>query len=369
MATNHRIRFMGNNRAELTAGTQSSEDASYPFSNTQDYQRSKYWAQTGYFNVTGSNQVIYINDGSDKSANVVIGEYTTRASLATAIQTALNGVSSNWTVSFSDTTGYFTVDRSSGTKTLRVSQTTNAIWDLIGFTGSTDITAGQADAKRYHQEEHVIWDFGAAVDCSFFAAIGTTGSDFAPSEAGTFTIEANNVNDFSSPPLSETLTRSHYGLLHFMAATDTTYRFWKFKMVDRENPSNETGLPISNFYLGDYTTMTQTNVARGFQKQIIDRSSKLTSIGGQQYYNEKDKFITFSNLSIQYLTETERYALETFFHRKGISTPFYMSMDPTLCITSEIEDLTRLVRFDTPAQLTHVFKDRYSISFTASEVI
>jgi len=367
---NHRIRFMINNRAEDTLGSFSSEDTLYPFTNTQSKIRQTYWLQTGYFNVTASNQVIYFNDGADKSVNIPIAEYTDRTVFVAAIMTALNSVSSNWMSSYVSYSGYIKIERSSGTGILRVSQTINSIWNLIGFTGSTDITAGKADAKRWHEKEFVKWDFGTSVSCTFFAGIYKAGKDFPLTQSGTYRLQANNIDDFTSPPLDELMTTTEDGLFHVMDAEDTNYRFWLFTLIDNENPLNETGLPISHIYLGDHRTMSTTNVQRGFSKSIVDPTKRQTSIGGQEYFDLKTKYFTYSNMSVIQLTETERLEIETIFDRVGISEPFYLSVDPKLCITSRLNDMTRLVRWDGKAPtFQQLFLTRFNVSFAVKEVL
>ena len=364
---NHRIRFMANNHSETITATVSSEDATNLSANIQNTRRSSYWTSTGYFNATATNNLLYINDGSNFTATIPVLEYTTRDLLATAIQTALNAVSSSWTCVHDSATGFFTIDRTAGTKILRLTQTTNAAWDLMGYTGASDITAGIADAKRWHEEEHLVWDLGVAVDCSFFAAIYKAGKDFELSSTGTYTIQGNNVNDFSAPPLDETMTVSASGLFHFMTTATTTYRYWKFIYVNNQNTDSD--FPISHIYLGDYKTMSTTNITSGFSKSLVDPSKKVTSIGGQEYYALKTKYFKFSNMSINHLTETERLEIEDIFYSQGVSEPFYISLDPTLCLTSGLADLTKLVRFDTSPVFRQLFLSRFNVGFSVHEVI
>lgn len=368
MATD-KIRFMINNRAESTTGIYSSQDASFPFSNTLNARRSEYWKMTGHFETLVSNQVIYFNDGADQQANIVLGNYTTNDLFAAAVQTALNSVSTNWTVVFDSLTGYFTVDRTSGTKILRVSQTANACWDLIGFTGSIDINAGKADEKRWHDYESVLWDFGAAVNCSFFAAIFKSGSDFPFTSSATIKVQANNINNWVAPPVDETVTVSSNGIFHFLADTDTNYRFFRIYIKDRQGKSGQTGFGISHIYVGDYRTMDATNITVGFQKVIVDPSTSKKSIGGQEYFRENIKYHEFNGMGILHLTTAERARIETIFSRIGRHDPFYLSIDPTLCVTSDISDLTKIVRWSINPTLQHLIKDRFNLGITAREVL
>lgn len=358
---------MTNNSAEVYTGIPSSEDASNVASNTKNTRRSSYWTTTGFFELTALNNKIYINDGSDHTILITTGTYLTRDLLAAQIQSALNATSSNWTCTHDSSTGFFTIDRSAGTKILRVSQTTDAIWSLIGYTGAIDITAGIADSRRWHEKESIVWDLGVATDITFFAAIYKAGKDFELSSTGTYKIQANNVNDFSAPPLDETLTVSSSGIFHFLTSLVTTYRFVKFEYENNQNTINT--FPISHFYLGDYKTMNTTNLSSGFGKSLVDPSKRIATIGGQEYFAKKTKYFKFSNMSINHLTETERLEIEGIFSSVGITEPFYISLDPTLCVSSELSDLTKLVRFDPTPTFVQLFLGRFNMSFAVHEVI
>jgi len=90
------------------------------------------------YNVTATNNTIYWNDGSARTATVSAGYYNA-TELAVAMKTAMDavGTAGPFTVSFSSITGKMTV---AGTNafTLTAGNATNAIWSAIGFsTGST----------------------------------------------------------------------------------------------------------------------------------------------------------------------------------------------------------------------------------------
>ena len=119
------VRFMNNNFLERSF-TFSSEQASFPGSNLVNTSRSGVWKPAGNFEVKSTNKNIYINDGADKTVTLTEGSYT-YATLAAHIQTRLNAASSNWTCTYDNVLTFkFTITRSSGTKVLRKSQTTNA---------------------------------------------------------------------------------------------------------------------------------------------------------------------------------------------------------------------------------------------------
>jgi len=373
---NHRIRFMQNNFAELitSSTTFSSELASFPGSNSINRFRSRVWKPSGYFKVTlATDDKLYINDGTDKTVTITAGEYTTPALLATQIQTDLNAASTNWTVSYDSGGGTykFTISNS-GSVTLRYSQTTEAIWDKLGYTGSTDTTSTSfvADQQRNHDEEFAIFDLGYNAPMTFFATIGPLNEVFSISSTATIQLIANNLNDFeNSPPLTVTLTRTSGGVLKFMDdLTDTSYRFWKIKIVDKFNPLGPEGLSIGHVYLGDYVTIDNRNINSGFSKSQTDPSVKSTSESGALFFDTKTKYTSFNSMSIKYLDQADKDTLEAMYQVLGKITPFYVSFDPVNEISASIDELTKYVIFETEPIFSHIKTSVFSMSLKFREV-
>jgi len=377
MALNKRIRFMANNFAELISASvvYSSELSSFPGTNAQNKFRSRVWKPQGYFEITTSNHELYINDGSDKTVSITVGEYTSGSALATQIQTDLNAASSNWTVTYDSTSTYKFTISNSGSVTLRFSQTTDAIWDTIGYTGSSDTTGTSfvADAQRNHTEEHVIFDLGYQDQMEFFAVIGPLDEVFGISKFATITLEANNLNQWDSPPLQISLSLSDNGIFKFLedatGATDYSYRYWKLKIVDKTNSDGPSGFSIGHIYLGTFQTITQSNVSRNFSKNVIDPSKISVSESGANFFDVQTKYHEWSSLNINYLDKTERLDLEQFFFDVGKNTPFYISLDPQSCVSEDLDELTKYVVFKDMPEITHVHSDMYSVSFTVKELV
>jgi len=93
--------------------------------------------------ITSSNDDMDFNDGSDKNCSVAQKIYKTPHELASALQTAMNAVSSGITVSYSNTTGKFTIAKASGTLNLEWNTGTNTattIGTKLGFSVAADDT-------------------------------------------------------------------------------------------------------------------------------------------------------------------------------------------------------------------------------------
>jgi hypothetical protein len=102
-----KARFMGNNLIALTTNnvTFSSETTGYEGENALNDFRSNVWKASGHFSITSSNNLLYINDGSNKTITLTAASYTTPSALATHIQTQLNASSSNWTGTYNAVAG------------------------------------------------------------------------------------------------------------------------------------------------------------------------------------------------------------------------------------------------------------------------
>jgi hypothetical protein len=372
MARNHTIRFMDNNLAIRTPNDFSSEDATYPLSNTRDNRRAKIWKPTGYFLIDATNRTLYVNDGVNVEIPITEGEYATPALLATEIQTRLNALSTGWTVTYSSTTFKFTIAHS-GSATLRLSVTTSAIWSVIGYTTSADIvgTSWTADQQRNHMYEYIIWDLGAPRDVTFFAAIGPIGQDFSISDAATVKLQGNNINDFTSPPFDETLTRTEEGIFGFFdGESDYAYRFYRLLITDIYNTLGPSGNQISYIYLGDYLTFdNDRTVSHGYDKGQNDPSLSTESENGTTFFDTKTKHSTFNGLGLELLKRDHKDALASMFKIFGKTTPFFISIDPINLYTDNLEELTKFVYFSEEPRFRHVIKDLFSVAVSFKEVV
>ena len=376
-----RIRIMDNNLAALTTGnvTASSELSSFPATNAyQEPFRSRQWKPSGRFTISSTNKTIYINDGSDLSADITEQDYTTPAALATEIQTQLNSVSSNWTVSYDSAgeTFKFTISNS-GSVTLRLSETTNAIWDTIGFTLTTNQTGTDfpAQEQRNHSSEEIVFDFGFRAPILFVGIIGALDEVFPISESAVVKFQASNLNQWDNPPLERTLTRLDGGMFEFfddLTLTDsqaTAFRFGRILIEDQKNPLGPEGLAIGHIFIGNYFTLTERNVTVGFLDTLNDPSSRQESESGALFFDERTKYRVWDNLSINYLARADKDDLKAIFNEFGINSPFYVSIDPIEEISDDLDEFTAYVVFDGPPKFRHVKLDTFNIQMKFREVL
>lgn len=368
---NHRIRLAANNflkTLDSARVTYSSQLTTFPYSNSQLDLRSKVFKFGGRFTIDSTNKNLYINDGSPITISLDENDYTTPDLLAAEIQSKLNASSSGWTCTYSSTTFKFTISNT-GSVSLRLSVSTNAIWDTIGFTTTSDLTdtSFTADQIRVHTSESIVWDLGASSEITFFAIVGKINETFNFSSSATLKLYANSLDDWSAPPLDVTLTRSDYGIFHFLDNLDTsTYRWWKFEITDVGNTLGP-NISMSHIYLGDYLTFTNRDVGHGYNKAMIDPSIVTVAESGAMYFDTKSKFASFSELKLDILERTDKDYLESLFYRTGKTIPFYCSIDPLSYYTTNIYELTKFVYFTSEPYFNHTFRDMFTTTLNVRE--
>jgi len=372
MTVNCRVRFCENNFAELTAAQIqfSSESAIFPFKNCINKFRSKVWKPTGYFEITSSNNKIYINDGSLKTITLTAGGYATPALLASHIQTKLNAASTDWTVSHLANSYKFKIERTSSA-TLSLSNQSNSVWSTIGFESITDEIGTEfiADEQRNHTSEFVLFDMGYNAQMTFLACIGPLDEVFSISSGAVITLKGNNLNEWNSPPFSITLQRNDLGIYKFFDEfADTGFRYWKLEIQDKFNPLGPNGISIGHLYLGDYVTLSDRNISTGITYKNNDQSTVSESENGTLYFDVKTKYKTVDGLEFQYLQKENRKTIDKMFNKLGKTTPFYIAIDPTEKI-SDLEEFTLYCVFSDMPSFRHRFSDMFDCQFLIREVL
>lgn len=344
--------------------------ASFPASNIYDENRAKVWIPGGNFTISSSNCKLYFDDGSAQTATLTNGNYT-YTTLASHIQTVMNAISSNWTCSYSTTTNKFTINRTSGAAELTLSTTTDAVWDTIGFVGSSDLTTAPfpAQEQRNHTNEYILIDCLAPTQPTFVGLIGPIADAFIMSTSATIKLQGNGVDSWTSPSFEKTLTITDYGAFAFLDDDLTTdYRFWRLNIVDRLNPVGPSGFRFSNAYIGDHETVSITNIANGFTMRWVDDSSVQRSDNGTRYFGVKPRYRTY-DASIKLVQAADRRDFQDIALTKGVVKPFFIALDPGLELSTSPGEYTFYARFDSAPDFQHVIRDYYDFSFALTEVV
>ena len=349
----------------------SSESSSYPFTNALDDRRSRIWRPTGNFTIDDTNNKLYIKDGTGYvTVTLTNADYATPALMASHIQTKLNAASSSWVCTHSTTTNKFTISRSSGSAELILSTTTNAVWDTLGYIGTTDRTTSPfvADEQRNHTSEYIKADLGVTTGVDFGSIIAPIDGAFAVSQSATVTLSGNNVDLWDSPPFSQTMSVDEFGAFANIYSTEY-YRYWLIEIVDRTNPDGPEAYSFGNVFIGAATQITSSNIAQGFSRAQIDKSKKFVSESGVKYFDNRPKFETFKSMSIQVMDDDDRIKIKQLYDSLGAVTPFYVSFDPTMFFSSSESEYSRYVYFTREPSINHVIRDRYTVGLEFDEAI
>jgi hypothetical protein len=213
---------------------------------------------------------------------------------------------------------------------------------------------------------NIVWDLATTAPISFFGAIGKSPTSFTVSEAATITLQANNILSWSSPPFEETITPSDYGMFLQIDNSGGGYRYWKLDVDDSANPTQN---EIGYMYLGDHVEIVNRDISKGFSKTIVDPSTQMVSLAGTRYFDERPKYMKFSNVGISHMEASERRKIEQMFFDFGIHDPFFVAFDPTLAFSTYDWELTKFVRFEGPPTQTNFYEDIFSMSFNLIEVV
>jgi hypothetical protein len=353
MTTN--ARFCFNNFLESSTIEASGALSGYPATNLVDPIRSKLWKAAGLFEITSSNNKVYLNS---TTYTLTAGSYTS----ATLI-THFNSVTSK-TLS-RDSQGKFSIALGSG-GTLDLASTTDAVWATLGYLTTTTLsgTTFQADEARYHTSEWIKVDMGTAQVVTFAALIPAANTVFSMDNA-TIKLQGNNIDEWTAPPVDSSFTEiGDKGA--FIAPDDLqACRFWRIKIVDKTNSDVKAAVA----YIGDHVELNDTNIAIGFNRIREDQSQRLYSESGAMYLDRRPKVMSISGLEIKFLKETELANIDQLFYDVGFENPFFLCIDPDNAVSTNLSEMTHYVQVISGVQIRHVLRGMYDMSFDLREVL
>lgn len=346
--------FCYNNWLDVGTFTASSALSDYPASNLSSGIRSLQWKPSGIFEISSTNNKVYINGST---FTLTAGTYTS-ATLITHFNTVTSQTLSR------NSLGRFVITLG-GAGTLNLATTTNSVWSTLGFLGTTDAagTAFTADERRYSTGEWLKVDMLIPQRPDFGALVGNANEVFSAPTA-TVKLQGNNLDLWSSPPVEVTLEVSDLGA--FCVPEDLQpCRFWRLFIDDKKNNS----IAISAAYIGTGVKTTNTNISTGFARNRADTSIRLYSEGGQLYVSRRAKVLSLTNTGMLYLAGQDRTDMEQLIYDLGVSKPFFLVLDPGLNVSTALKDMAHYVYQNSDVSLTHVLRDYYNVSFDFREVL
>jgi len=347
-------KFSFNNFVDSTLSASSAE-STYPASNLYSGIRSKVWKAAGLFEISSSNNKVYING---TTYTLTAGSYT-----VTTLITHFNNVTGQ-TLSRNSNGRFVITLGASGT--LNLSSTTNAVWSTLGFLTTSNLTGTvfTANERRYNTSEWIKVDLGQPQIADFGALIPPANEAFSCSNA-TITLQGNNVDVWTSPQISEAMTVSSNGAFVAPSETLEPCRYWRIVISDVTNSNINAAVA----WIGNSVVNTNTNLAVGFTRNRSDQSIRSFSESGQLYTDRRPRVLSISGSSVQYLKDQELIDMEQLAYDLGTGRPFFIVIDPAQSVSTSLDQMTHYVEVDSDVQFAHVLNSYYNFSFSLREVL
>jgi len=356
----------------------SSAQAAFPVTNIYNKQRrSKVWRSNGYWEITATNKQLVFQETTavDLTATVVEGAYTSTTALLAALKTALGAAGASTYTCSVDTVSLKIKITSNGAGgggilTLRTSAAASSgLAAALGFDTSVDRTGAltyTADLLRLATSEWVKWDFGITANPRAFILIGKRNEPIQLTPAGTYTLQGNPTDVWTSPAYSTAVPHHDQAMTLFGTTGLHTgpLRFWRFNISDLANPNGY--VEIGSVFLGDYLTLARGAPQFPLNLKPIDRSETVFSEGGQSFSDIREKSEQF-RLDYKFLTVADKELLETHFSRVGTAVPFFVALDPDGFFSSSSNLQVKYAKFAGEPDFSLERAGQWSMSATLRE--
>lgn len=310
----------------------SSEDSNFPASNLSKYIRGKVWRSSGTFVIDSSNNKLDFDDGGGEE-NVTLDSGTYTASeLAAEIKSKMEAATGDTiTVTFSTSTGKWTIASDGGTLSLLWNSGTNnanSVAESIGFDSSADDTGAvtyTGDNIAIHTEEGVVLDLQAADIVNAVAIVFDPFVGSKLSSSAVVTLQGNSTNSWAAPTMSQALTYdSTYGVFTHFFSSNQTYRYFRIKIVD---PAN------ANLYveLGKVILSNAVELTQAPEIGWAHRASDLSRIAKNpygHYYSDDYPIARAMEFNHAAISPADHETLWQFWKDVGNTRPFGIAVDP-----------------------------------------
>lgn len=315
-----------------TVITASSQNANFPSSNLKNPFRSVRWRSKGNFIIDATNNKINFKEaslGSELTATLTSSTYTA-LTLAAEIKTQMEAVSvDTFTVTFSTATGLWSITSSGTFFSLLNSTGTNAstsVFKLALGYPNTDKTASltyTGSLIAIHTEESVVFDIRTAQDIMNVCVMWPKEDGIKLSEDAVITLQANATNVWTSPAVSQVLTIDNdYIVASHFFATAQSYRYWRLKIVDPQNPYLY--IELGHVWIGENLNIDP--LQNGFKYKLVDLTKVTKTDFGHEYADEYPVQAQL-DFDYKYLQYAEYKILENSFRLNGNRKPVLVAVD------------------------------------------
>lgn len=328
------MRLTAFNYAQLdeTEATASTSNVNFPVANIKHQHRSKQWRSNaaGNFIISTKNKIDFTEDGSTQlTATVTAGKYSA-TTLALAIAASMEAVGAeSYNVTFSQTTGLWTIASEGETFTLLNSSGTNAanslLTNTLGFSlgDLTEETEYTGPNIAIHTSEFITFDLRTIEEIDSIVLLWPKEEGIRLSESAVVKIQANALNTWGNPAFESTITLNRdFQLAEMFLEEPETYRYWRVEIIDPKNAYLYVNLGV--VMLGQHENVE--NPSNGFVYTLVDQSMVRRNDYGHEFV---DEYPLRAELSINFdLLDVEAVeALEKVFRYCGNRKPVYISLD------------------------------------------
>lgn len=355
-----------------TTTTASSSNVNYSVSNLAHEFRSKVWRSSGSFVIDATNNKIDFKEsggGSELHSTITSGTYTA-TTLAAEIKTQLEVAGAEtYTVTWSQTTGLWTVLSAGSYLSLLnntgTNQATSTLKVVCGFANSdrTGAVTYTGPNIAIHTSETVTFDMATSEDIDSVVLLWPKEDGMQLSDSAVVKIQANATNVWTSPTVNQTLTAdSTYEMFSHYFSAAQSYRYWRVEIVDPTNTDLYVSLGV--VILG--VALSIDNPDSGFSFSNNDLSTVASTQFGNQYV---DEYPIFSSLEMNFdlMDYDDAQAIENAFRTNGIKTPVFVTMDATSTVFNK-NHFAIYGKFQTSFYLKHLNYNLFQSSLTISEI-
>lgn len=368
------MRIIDTNFTQLdeTVVTYSSQKSTFPASNLKHEFRSKVWRSNGNFVIDSTNNKIDFADavgGSELTATLASGTYTTSA-LASEIasQMATSGAET-YTVTYSNTTGLWTiVSDGPGFELLNNTGTnaaTSTLKRVLGFANSdrTGALTYTGSNIAIHTIESVTFDMRTSEEIDSVALLWPKEAGIKLSSSAVVKIEANATDSWAGPAVSQTVSiDNNYEIATHFFTSAQEYRYWRVTIVDPTNAN--LCVELGAVVLGKGLTIDPPS--NGFEFILTDRSRIEQTAYGNEYVDEYPLMMQVE-FNYAYMDYTDVQTLENSFRLNGSRKPILLVFDETETVFDK-DHFTIYGKYQPEFTLGHVFYNLFESTVVVREV-
>lgn len=345
-------------------------------------RRSKVWRSLQYFTFTdestGAGITIKFKEavadggaGTTLTTSTLTATYTTAASVATAMQTALNATAGKvftYHVVYDTTYNKFQIYTDSYKQFSILFTQTPYLSTMMGWQATDSSYAGNlyAASAVIHQYEYLRWDLGTPINPTCFLAIGKGNEAIKLSSSATILLQGNTSNNWASPAYSEAIPYNENALLIYRSTGLHTValRHWRLKIIDQQNPYGY--IELSKVALTNELIFERGAVQFPFSESREDASDVLLTNSGQTLvntrYQSKQFGFTFDGLTI-----ADKEKLDEFYEEYGTSKAFFVLLDSDSVFSSSPETVLRYCKLTGGYQASLDVPKNWSAELTLRE--